>query len=310
MVAGVSVRSLWGSTSVREPTKQTNRGLLGVGHHRLDLVQLARKPRGQTVRQQAEGGVALTTVPASDLRPARDLARVGAVACERTSPARVIRATLQPCSAPRLGLNVLLAGKPRLVAKLHRPWPGGRLPARANSSLVARGAESTATPLRRQAVTMWTRPTDRAPSYGACGQALEKLTLPHRLPTLGALAPTSSPLRQQRFMGKATPPAPAGSRIAPSSQAIRLRNTPTNTRGDPTRQSAKQHSMNSKTAMRASAWDSNVRRSMSSHSSVAKKLSAMALSKQSPADPVDVTTLISRHRLPNASEVYWVPLSE
>ena len=29
-----------------------------------------------------------------------------------------------------------------------------------------------------------------------------------------------------------------------------------------------------------------------------------------PADPVDVTTFISRHRLPNASEVYWVPLSE
>ena len=92
-----------------------------------------------------------------------------------------------------------------------------------------------------QAVRMWTRPADRTPSYGACGQALEKLTLPHRLPTLGALAPTSSPLRQQRFMGKAAPPAPAGSRIAPSSQAIRLRNTPTNTRGDPTRQSAKQH---------------------------------------------------------------------
>ena len=88
---------------------------------------------------------------------------------------------------------------------------------------------------------MWTRPSDRAPSYAACGQALEKLALPHRLPTLGALAPTSSPLVQQRFMGKATPPAPAGSRIAPSSQAIRLRNTPTNTRGDPTRQSAKQH---------------------------------------------------------------------
>ena len=31
---------------------------------------------------------------------------------------------------------------------------------------------------------MWTRPSDRAPSCGACGQALEKLTLPHRLPTL------------------------------------------------------------------------------------------------------------------------------
>ena len=225
------------------------RGLLGVGHHRLDLVQLARKPRGQTVRQQAEGGVAFATVPASDLCPARGLARVGTVACERTSPAGVVRTTIQPCSAPRLGLNVLLAGKPRLVAKLHRPWPGGRLPARANSSLVGRGAESTATQLRRQAVTRWTRSTDRAPSpsqaegrlYGPCGQALEKLALPHRLPTLAALAPTSSPLRQQRFMGKATPPAPAGSRIAPSSQAIRLRNTPTNTRGDPTGQSAKQH---------------------------------------------------------------------
>ena len=60
--------------------------------------------------------------------------------------------------------------------------------------------------------------------------------------------------------------------------------------------------------MRASAWVRNERRSMSSHSSVAKKLSAMALSKQSPADPVDGTTPISRHRLPKASEVYCDPL--
>ena len=35
----------------------------------------------------------------------------------------------------------------------------------------------------------------------------------------------------------------------------------------------------------------------------------MALSKQSPADPVEVTTPISRHRLPKASEVYCEPLS-
>ena len=88
---------------------------------------------------------------------------------------------------------------------------------------------------------MWTRPADRAPPYGPCGQAMEKLTLPHRLPTLGALAPTFSPLLQQRFMTKATAPAPAGSRIAPSSQAIRLRNTPANSRGDPTSESEKQH---------------------------------------------------------------------
>ena len=73
---------------------------------------------------------------------------------------------------------------------------------------------------------MWTRPTDRAPSYGACGQALEKLALPHRLPTLGALAPASSPLLTTTIHQKGErhrlPPA---SRIAPSSQAIRLRNT-------------------------------------------------------------------------------------
>ena len=65
--------------------------------------------------------------------------------------------------------------------------------------------------------------------------------------------------------------------------------------------------MNWKIAMRASAWVRNERRSMSSHSSVAKKLSAMALSKQSPADPVEGITPISRHRLPKASEVYCEP---
>ena len=42
-------------------------------------------------------------------------------------------------------------------------------------------------------------------------------------------------------MEKATAPAPAGSRITPSSQEIRLRNTPTNSRGDPTRECEKQH---------------------------------------------------------------------
>ena len=69
---------------------------------------------------------------------------------------------------------------------------------------------------------------------------MEKLTLPYRLPTLRALAPTPSPLLQQRFMEKVTAPAPAGSRITPSSQEIRLRNTPTNSRGDPTRECEKQ----------------------------------------------------------------------
>ena len=116
-----------------------------MGHHRFEGVELARQPRGQTVRQQAEGGVAFATVPASDVRPARGLARIGAVACQRTVPVRVIRAAIEPCIAPRLGPNVLLAGKPRLIAKLHRPRPGGVPPARANSSLVPGGVETTTT---------------------------------------------------------------------------------------------------------------------------------------------------------------------
>ena len=118
----------------------------------------------------------------------------------------------------------------------------GLLPARADSSLVSRDTETTTVAPATSAVRMWTRPSDRAPSYGPCGQALEKLALPHRLPTLGALAPTSSPLLQQRFMRTATAPTPTASQIAPSSQAIRLRNKPANSPGDSTRQSAKQQS--------------------------------------------------------------------
>ena len=184
--------------------------------------------------------MALSAIPAGHLRAGRGLARVGGVACQRTSPVRVIRAALKPCITPRLGRNVLLAGQPRFVAKLHRPWPGGVVsPARANSSLVPRDAETTALPPTMPAVTMWTRPSDRAASCGACGQGMDKCcALAHPLPTLAALAPTSSPLLQQRLMGKAT--APTGSRIAPSSQAIRLRNKPANSHGGSTRKCEKQ----------------------------------------------------------------------
>ena len=88
---------------------------------------------------------------------------------------------------------------------------------------------------------MWTRPSDRAPSYGACGQGMDKCcALAHPLPTLAALAPTSSPLLQQRFMTKATAPTPTGSQIPSSSQEIRLRNNQVKSHGGPTRESAKQ----------------------------------------------------------------------
>jgi len=48
---------------------------------------------------------------------------------------------------------------------------------------------------------------------------------------------------------------------------------------------------------------------MSSHSRVAKKLSAMALSKASPTDPIEGTTLALRHRRPKSMDVYWQPRS-
>src|SRR6266404_7928983 len=64
--------------------------------------------------------------------------------------------------------------------------------------------------------------------------------------------------------------------------------------------------MNSKIAMRASIWVLKRRRSSSSHSSVAKKLSHIALSKQSPTEPIDGRTPASRQRRPKAIEVYWV----
>ena len=182
------------------------------------LRPVSSSPGSRAARQSGsrlKGGVALGAVPASDPCPARALARVGAVACQRTSPVGMIRTPLEGCRAPRLGLNVLLAGKPRLVAKLHRPWPGGvRPPARANSSVVPTGGETTAALARRQAVTMGTHPPDRAT--------------------------TSSAPVTQRSLQQGTAPAPTGSRIASSSQEIRLRNRPTHSRGGPTTECEKQ----------------------------------------------------------------------
>ena len=43
---------------------------------------------------------------------------------------------------------------------------------------------------------------------------------------------------------------------------------------------------------------------------VAKKLSAIALSKQSPIEPIEGRTPASRQRWPKAIEVYWLPWSE
>jgi hypothetical protein len=65
--------------------------------------------------------------------------------------------------------------------------------------------------------------------------------------------------------------------------------------------------MKLKHAMRASTWEAKLRRSSNSHSSVAKKLSHIALSYASPTEPIDGRTPASLQRLPNASDVYWLP---
>ena len=65
-----------GANRVRRSEKA--QGPLGPRHHLLKLVQCPRQPGRKKVRQQAERGVALGAVPASDARPARGLTRVGA----------------------------------------------------------------------------------------------------------------------------------------------------------------------------------------------------------------------------------------
>src|ERR1700730_109860 len=68
-----------------------------------------------------------------------------------------------------------------------------------------------------------------------------------------------------------------------------------------------QPSIHSKIASFASTCVRKLRRSSSSHSSVAKNDSAMALSYASPTEPTDGMTPISRQRLPKVKLVYCVP---
>ena len=118
---------------------------LGRHHNSFQHLERARQPRRQTIGQQAEGRVALGAIPASDAHTLRRLALIGPVPCQRTAAVRMLRAPLKPCLAPCPGGNVLLAGKPRLIAKLHRPWPGGAsVP--AGLFLVQREANTKAPP--------------------------------------------------------------------------------------------------------------------------------------------------------------------
>ncbi len=63
--------------------------------------------------------------------------------------------------------------------------------------------------------------------------------------------------------------------------------------------------MYSKIAEASSALVSQCRRSNSSSCKVPKKLSAMALSRASPIEPIEPRMPAARNRLPKAQEVYW-----
>ena len=92
-----------------------------MGSDNLQRIEGSWQPRRQAVRQQAEGCLALWAVPASHAHPARRLARIGAMPCERASTLRMVGTPFEFGAAPRVGSRVLLAGERRGMAKLHRP---------------------------------------------------------------------------------------------------------------------------------------------------------------------------------------------
>ena len=179
-----------------------------------------------------QNGDGIGAVPASDACPARGLARVGAVAGQRTAPVQVIGAALNPCIAPRPGPNVCLAGKPRVVAKLHRPWPGGVCPPRGPTPLWCEGA-----PRLRAGPCHAKRP-----EAGRVLRTGRDRAGPEPFPNARPAIPNHPRSRPSTPGSGRAPIATShglirrgqGSRIAPSSQEIRLRNTPVKSTGDPT----------------------------------------------------------------------------
>jgi hypothetical protein len=113
-------------------------GLLDFDDDLLHLSQGRRQPRREAVREQAESGVALLAVAARDPRARRLHALIGGVARETAPALRVQRAARQSCRAPRLLLNVLLAGQPGREPKLHRMRPARSVPVAGLTFLWAR----------------------------------------------------------------------------------------------------------------------------------------------------------------------------
>ena len=107
-------------------------GLFDGQHDLFYRHQRTRQPGGQTIRQQREGALALRAIPASNAGSRRHQPLVGAVAGKTATASRMQWTVFQTCITPCFAANVFLAGKPRLVTKLHnQPWPARRLPWRA-----------------------------------------------------------------------------------------------------------------------------------------------------------------------------------
>ena len=97
-------------------------GLINRVHDLFYLSQGSGKTRRQMIRQKTESAMTQGAIPTSNQGTRRGTAPIGPVTGEATAPLGGKRATRQTCKTPGLSCNVVLAGVPRLVSKLHRQW--------------------------------------------------------------------------------------------------------------------------------------------------------------------------------------------
>ena len=89
--------------------------------HLLDLLQRARYPARQTVRQRAECPVAARAVPATNPHPRGLYTIIGAVTAQAASRPQAQKARRGACLPPALPDNILLSGQSRFMSELNGP---------------------------------------------------------------------------------------------------------------------------------------------------------------------------------------------
>ncbi len=114
-------------------------GLLDRQYHLLDREQRSSEPGCKTVRQQTEGAMPFSAVPASNTCPGRIDSLVGAMTGQRAPALGMQRALRQACFAPGFLCNVFFAGQPRWKSKLHRPPARPGATGAGQSSLLENG---------------------------------------------------------------------------------------------------------------------------------------------------------------------------